>query len=157
MRATRSVGLAALGVCALASCYTLQPARGVVPEAGAQVAFDLNDAGRSALGASIGPSIAQVEGRLVSKEDGDYLVAVSVVRPIQGGEQIWSGEQVRVKPDYVSTVYVRRLSTARSVALGTTTVGGFAAFLVGRALRGSGTGRDPGTDTDSASAHRGRP
>jgi hypothetical protein len=146
-----------LAACALVGCYTLQPARGVVPEPGAQVALDLNDAGRSALGASIGPSVAQVEGRLIGKEDGDYLVAISVVRPIQGGEQTWSGEQIRIKPEYVGTVYVRRFSTARSVALGTTTVGGFTAFLVGRALRGAGNGRDPGTKTDSANTTRGRP
>ena len=157
MRATGRVGAAAVGVALAVGCYTLQPTRGVVPPPGTQLAFDLNDAGRTALGPSIGPAIAQVEGRLVEADSGEYVLAVSAVRPIGGGEQVWRGEQVRIRPEYVGTMYIRRLSTARSVALGTTTAGGFAAFLVGRALRGAGSGRDPGTKQDTANASRGRP
>jgi hypothetical protein len=116
----------------------------------------VTDAGRVALGGSMGPEIAQVEGRLIGIENGEYLVAVTTVRLLRGGEQVWSGEQVRIKQEHVSSVYVRRFSTARSVALGTTVGGGFAAFLITRALRGAGSG-DSGTPGDSAHTQRGRP
>jgi hypothetical protein len=37
----------------------------VTPAVGEKVAFDVNDAGRVALGGSLGPEIAQIEGRVV--------------------------------------------------------------------------------------------
>jgi hypothetical protein len=153
---SRLIGVLALGVL-LVGCYSLRPARTGVPEVGAQVAFDLNDAGRSALGESLGPEVGQVEGRLISKDDGQYLIAVSTVRRLRGGEQVWSGEQVRIKSEYVGPAYVRRFDTTRSVAVGGTVVGGFAAFLIGRALRGAGSGDDGGAPGDTAQTHRGRP
>src|SRR5437870_10938977 len=95
----------------LAGCYTLQPAGGVTPEIGTAVAFDVTDVGRVALGGSMGPEIAQVEGRLLSKGDGsDYLLAVSNVHLLKGGEVAWRGEQVHFKPDYIPTGYLRPFS-----------------------------------------------
>ena len=61
MLRARSIGSVGVGLL-LAGCYTLQPARGVTPEIGARVAFDVNDAGRVVLGGSMGPEIDQVEG-----------------------------------------------------------------------------------------------
>jgi hypothetical protein len=141
----------------VAGCYTLQPARGALPPVGSQVAFDVTDSGRIALGGAMGPEIAQVEGRLVSNEDTGYVVAVSAIRLIRGGEQVWRGEQVRLKRGYVGTAYVRRFATGRSVAVGTTVIGGFAAFLITRALRGAGNEGGDRIPIDTADQHRGRP
>jgi hypothetical protein len=152
----RFLALAAFGAL-LIGCYTLQPTRGAAPEIGTSVAFDVNDAGRAALGASMGPEIVQVEGRLLAKEEGEYLVAVTAVRTIRGGEQVWRGEQVRIRSEYVGPAYVRRFDTVRSVAVGSTVVGGFTAFLVGRALRGPGSGDDRRPQPDTAQTQRGRP
>jgi hypothetical protein len=116
----------------------------------------VNDAGRAALGPSIGPEISQIEGRLMSKENGEYVVAVSSVQLLRGGQQVWSGEPVRIKPEHVRSVYERRFSTGRSVALGASVVGSFAAFLVTRALTTSG-GDNPGQGGDTVQAQRGRP
>ena len=63
------------------------PMIGVVPELGREIAMDMNDAGRLAVGTSMGQEIAQVEGRLVSKDSGEYTVAVSMVHLLRGGEQ----------------------------------------------------------------------
>jgi hypothetical protein len=153
---TRLIGLAALGV-VLASCYTLRPASKVVPDVGTRVAFDVSDTGRVALGGSMGPEIAQIEGRLISKENGDYLVAVSSVRFLRGGHQVWRGEQVRIKPEHVRSVHERRFSAGRSVALGATVVGSFAAYLVTRALTTSGSDNPGGAGRDTAQTQRGRP
>lgn len=136
---------------ALAACYTLQPARAAEARVGTQIAFDVNDAGRVALGGSMGPEIAQVEGRLISADNAEYDVAVSTVRFLNAGEQVWRGDRVKIKAEYVKSAYERRFSSGRTVALGTSLVGGIAAYVVGRALIGSGTEgqRTPG-DTGSA-------
>lgn len=144
------------GVVVMTGCYTLRPALGTTPEVGSLVAFDLNDAGRVALGGSMGPEIAQVEGRLMERDNGEYLLAVSSVRLLRGGEQVWSGEQVRLKPEYVGTAYEKKFSMGRSIALGAIGVGGFAGFLVSRSLLGGGrsSGDQPG---DTANTRLGRP
>ena len=87
----------ALAAVLLAGCYTLEPVQGPTPAVGTEIAFDINDAGRLALGGSIGPEIAQIEGRLVEKGSADYLVAVTSVHMLRGGEQVWSKEPVRIK------------------------------------------------------------
>jgi hypothetical protein len=132
----RRVGAGMLGL-NLVGCYTLQPSRGVTPVVGEQVAFDVNDAGRAALGGSMGPEIGQIEGRLLQRDTTQYVVAVSAVRLIRGGEQTWSGEPVKIKPDYVATTYTRHFSKARTVALGAIGVGAVA-FVVTRSLSGGG-------------------
>ena len=130
-------------------CYTLQPVRGVEPQAGTRVAFDVNDVGRNALGGTMGPEIAQVEGRLVEKEDGSYLVSVLTVRLLRGGEQIWSGEQVRLKSEYLGPAYERRFSMGRSVALGVAGAGGIGVFFLTRSLLGGGTQNNGGQQCDT--------
>jgi hypothetical protein len=147
VRAILLTGFTAVGVL-LMGCYTLQPISGAMPATGTQVALDVNDAGRVALGGTMGPEIAQIQGRLIDKNDEDYLIAVSAIRLLRGGEHVWSGEQVRVKSEYVGSVYERRFSRERSIALGATVIGGFAAFLVTRSLIGSGSDEErPCCDT----------
>src|SRR5688500_16666741 len=101
----------------LGGCYTLQPLGGGAPPVGRRIAFDVNDAGRVALGGLIGPEVAQIEGRLLNNGLDDYLVAVSTVRLLRGGEQVWAGEQVRLRPEHVTSTYERRFSRGRTVAL----------------------------------------
>ena len=138
MRLRYVIGVAMV-VPLVAGCYTLQPVRGGLPPVGSRVAFDVNDAGRNALGSLIGQEVAQIEGRLLSNGTEDYLVAVSTIHLLRGGEQVWAGEQVRIKPEHVSSAYERRFSRGRTLALGAAVAGGVAAFFVGRSIVGSGT------------------
>ena len=141
----------------LAGCYSLQSARGAPPEVGTKVAFDVNDAGRVGLGGALGPEVAQIEGRLVERDSAGYLLAISNVRLLQGGEQVWTGEQVRIRPEFVGNTYIRRFSMGRSIGFGAVGIGGFAAFLATRSLLGSGgKGDDPPPD-DSVNTRLGRP
>ena len=140
----------------LAGCYALRPVQGAVPTVGTKVAFDVNDAGRVALGGSMGPEISQIEGQLIEKNADSYLVAVSTIRLLRGGEQVWSGEQVRLKPEYLGPAYERRVSTGRSIGLGVSVVGGFALVIASKSLLGSGTKDDPKI-IDTASTRLGRP
>ena len=80
-----------------AGCYSLQPAPGVAPVVGTNVAMDINDAGRVALGGSMGPSILRVSGRLLSQDGSDYVMSVSGVDLLQGGYQAWAESGMTVK------------------------------------------------------------
>ena len=111
-----SLGFIALLV---AGCYTLQPAMSG-PDVGSALALDINDVGRVALGGTIGQGIGQLEGRLIGSDDGEYLIAVTSVRYLSGGEQIWGGERVRIRKEYVGNTYERRFNKGRTVALGAT-------------------------------------
>jgi hypothetical protein len=120
-----------------------------VPEVGTVVALDVNDVGRVARGGSIGPEIGQIEGRLISQENGEYLLAVSSVRFLRGGEQIWNGERVRVNKEHVGNTYARRFHKGRTIALSAAIVGGIAAIVATRDL--IGLGREPGTPLPDSS------
>jgi len=132
----RSCGV--LAAVLLAGCYELQPVKGPTPAVGTQIAFDVNDVGRVALGGSMGPEIAQIEGRLMEKGSTDYLVAVSAIHMLRGGEQVWSGEPVRIKSEYVASVYEKRLSRGKTIALSAIGVG-IAAIIATQSLLGAGT------------------
>lgn len=138
----------------LVGCYTLEPTGGVVPEVGMGIALDLNDAGRVALGGSMGPEIARIEGQLLSKDTEDYFVAVRTVYYLRGGEQEWRGEKVHIKPQYVSMLYERRFSRGRTLAVGAAALGAVA-LLAGQKLFGSGTGTpDPNIPHDTGQSVR---
>jgi hypothetical protein len=101
----------------------------------------------------MGPEISQIEGQLLGKDGGEYLVAVSAIKLVRGGEQSWSGEKVHIKSEYVSSVYERRFSTGRSLALGAVGAGAIA-FFVTRSIVGSGDPADPQIPGDTANTQR---
>jgi hypothetical protein len=149
MRMSRALVTAASAL-VLVGCYTLQPAGGVPPAIGEKVAFDVNDNGRAALSGSMGPEIGQIEGRLLQKDSAQYVIAVSVVRILRGGEQVWSGEPVRIKSEYVTTAYTRHFASGRTAILGALGAGAVA-FIVTRSIIGSGDSEQkPPGDTASA-------
>ena len=151
----RLSSLASLGAF-LTGCTSLQPVGGVTPEVGSRIAFDVNDAGRVALGGTMGPEIAQVEGKLIERDSSGYLVSVSGIRLLRGGEQAWSGEQVRLRTEYLGSAYLRHVSLGRSIALGAIGLGGFTAIMISQSLLGSGTGNDS-TPPDTIITRLGRP
>lgn len=142
MRMIRLAGILVLGGF-VAGCYSLQPAAGITPEIGDELAFDINDVGRVALGGTMGPEIAQVEGRLVSRENAEFLVAVTSLHTLRGGDQVWKGERVRIKSEYVGSTYQRHFSKGRTLTLGAVGVAAVA-LIVTRSLVGSGSDGDPG-------------
>lgn len=152
---TLIVGL--LGVPLVTGCYVLQPVAGTAPVEGKLVAFDVSDAGRVALGGSMGPSIAQIEGRLLGRESDAYVVSVSSVRYLSGGNQTWSGETIRLQPGHIAVTYERRLSKARTVAAVALGVGA-AAFIATRSVNGGGVepGRPTPGDSIGGTTSRGR-
>lgn len=126
----------------LVGCYTLQPTGETAPTPGARMAFNITDAGRVALGGSMGPEILQVEGRFTGRQGTDYVVSVTDVHLLGGGDQVWHGETVNLKAEYVSSTFERRFSAARSVAMGAAGLGAIAAIAT-RSLGGLGSTERP--------------
>jgi hypothetical protein len=111
---------------------------GAGPEPGALMAMEVNDLGRLALGGQMGPEISQIEGRLISKSDEQYEIAVRSVKLIRGGDQIWSGEKVTIKREYISQTFERQFSASRTVALSAVFVVGVYAVIRSQDLFGLG-------------------
>ena len=153
---SRLITLAVFGVLT-AGCYVLLPAGGAaVPAPGTAVALQINDVGRVSLGGSMGPEIERVDGKLVGQEDGAYRVSVTSVKLLRSGEQVWSGENVLIKSEYVSAFFERRFSKGRSLALGAAFAAGVTAFVVKRNLFGTGREHTDTTQrTDTVSVSRG--
>ncbi|HEX7937668.1 MAG TPA: hypothetical protein VF483_01680 [Gemmatimonadaceae bacterium] len=128
----------------------MQPATGAGPEPGTLMAFEVNDVGRLALGGQMGPEIAHIEGRLLSNEKDEYQVAVRSVKLIRGGDQIWSGERVSIKKEYVSETYERRFSKSRTIALAAVFVVSVYAIVRAENLFGIGKEGDPADRHDTA-------
>jgi hypothetical protein len=150
MKRMSRVAGAAVGALVLVGCYSLRPTGGAAPAIGEKIAFDVNDNGRAALSGSMGPEIGQIEGRLLQKDSAQYLIAVSAVRMLRGGEQVWSGEPVRIKSEFVTTAYTRHFASGRTVMLGALGAGAVA-FIVTRSLTGGGDSEQK-TPGDTASA-----
>lgn len=132
----RRVGVL-LFVILVSGCYTLQPVASTQPLLGTVLALDINDQGRAVLGGTIGPEIGQIEGRLVSKDNAEYVLAVNAVRFLRGGEQTWTGERVHVKNEFVTAVRERKFSKGRTAILSGAAIGVVAAIIT-RSIVGSG-------------------
>ena len=90
---------------------------------GTQIGLDITDAGRLSLGGTMGPEIGRIEGRLLSKDSAEYVLAVSLIHLLRGGEQVWSGERIRIKTEHVAHVSQRTLSKGRTAAMALATLG----------------------------------
>lgn len=138
MRWLSGVGMAAIMAWS-SGCYSLERVNGSSPVPGSRIALDVNDVGRVALGGSMGPEIDRVEGRLIERTNGEYLLGVTSVSLLRGaGVQTWKGEQVVVKPEFVSTVYERHLDKAKTGLLAAAIAGGVIA-IASQQLLTSGT------------------
>ena len=62
---------------------------------------------------------------------------------IRGGDQIWSGERVSIKKEYVSETYERRFSKSRTIALAAVFVVSVYAIVRAENLFGIGKEGDP--------------
>jgi hypothetical protein len=117
-------------------CYSLTPVAGQPLPLGMIVALDINDAGRVGLGGQMGPSISSIQGRLVEKDSAEYVLAVTQIYLQGGGDQVWSGERVRVKSEYVSAVSERKFSRTKTALLSAAIVG-VAAIVVRQGIVGA--------------------
>lgn len=155
MRVGRLLGCIAV-VELLAGCYVLQPVTSAGPEPGALVGMEVNDLGRLALGGQMGPEIQQIEGRLLSKSPEQYEVSVKSVKLIRGGNQIWNGERVTVKREYISQTFERQFSKSQTIALSAVFVASVYVVVSKLGLVGFGKEGDTTAPPNSVEAFRPR-
>ena len=134
-------------------CYTMQPVSEQPFPVGITVELVINDAGRAALRSMMGPEVAKVQGRLVQKDSTGYTVAVTQLGLMRDGTQVWSGERVSIKSEYVNSVTERRFSRGRTAVV-TAAVLGVVAIVFTQSIKGSVFGDDGKVPSDTAVAVR---
>ena len=134
-------------------CYTMQPVTEQPFPLGITVELVINDAGRAALRPMMGPEVAKVQGRLVQKDSTGYTVAVTQLGLLRDGTQVWSGERVSIKSEYVNSVAERRFSRGRTAVV-TAAVLGVVAIVFTQSIKGSLFGDDGKVPSDTAVAVR---
>jgi hypothetical protein len=109
--------LATLALLLTGGCYSVKPLATTSPAPGTRLAVSINDAGRMALGGSMGQEIRTVQGRLLEKDDDVYVLSATGVDYLNGLSQTWRGETVRIGSNMVSSLAEKRFSWPRTVGL----------------------------------------
>jgi hypothetical protein len=117
-------------------CYTFTPLASS-PTPGTELVLGLNDQGRVSLGQSVGPSAQTIEGRLSTKNDSAYVIAVKSVRYFNGGTNIWSGEPLTVGTSLVQEARERRFSPSKTGLAVGVAAAAVLSFILTRNLFGS--------------------
>jgi len=140
--------LAIANVVAVSGCYTLQPVTRQTLPVGMTISLNVNDAARAALSAQMGPNISEIQGRLIQEDAAGFMLAVSEVRTFRDGTQVWSGEHVLIKKEFVNQASERKFSRSKTVIVGVAVVG-VLAILATQGLLGSLSGDEgkPPIDT----------
>lgn len=147
-----------MAVCAVTAsgCYSLVRVPSGSPAPGVRVALEVNDAGRAALGGSIGPEVDRIEGTLIERDNGEYLLGVSSVSLLRGGVQTWKGEKVVVKPEFVSNVYERKFDALRT-GVTAAVLAGAVTYIATQGLIGAGQDDEAKPPVDTGTTRRSPP
>ncbi len=135
------------------ACYAYAPTVSPTLQPGQRVALGISDQGRVAVGDRLGSGVMTVEGRLASVEGEELVVGVDRVTLIGGTTSTWSGEQVRLRRDYVARVEERRLSPRRTLIAVAGAAAVIGVMIATASLTGFGSGagkdrpRDPPPDS----------
>lgn len=96
-------------------CYQYAPldtSAGV--QAGERVAVEITDRGRAELSDRLGSGVLRLEGTLTQTDSTDLVMNVWRVAQISGPASRWSGESVRLKREYASSVQTRTLNCGKT-------------------------------------------
>jgi len=133
----------------LTACYAYVPVR--APAVGAQLALEVNDEGRVALGQALGPGVVRVEGRLAAMEGDAYVLLASSVTQLRSMAMPLEGLRVRVSQGHVVRLEERQLSRTRTWMTIGVAVAVVASFFLSKGVFGRSTppeepGGPPGPD-----------
>ena len=125
-------------------CYVYRPVQSG-PSVGTTLAVDLTDNGRVGMGEQIGASARTIEGVVRTQDDSAYVFNVSSILYLNGQQNRWSGEPLKVSRNFVTNLRQRQFSKSRTALMAGIAVGGVVAFIISRGLLGSGNSPpDPG-------------
>lgn len=122
-------------------CYSYAPldtSTGV--QAGEHIAVEITDRGRAELSDRLGSGVVRVEGTLTRTDSVDLVMNVWRVAQISGPSSRWSGESVRFKREYASSVQTRVLNRGKTYLVAGAAVAGLVVFTKSFGLFGYATG-----------------
>jgi hypothetical protein len=132
---------------------TSQPIVGTALPIGSTVQLRVTDAGRATLSESMGPSVDMVEGRLVSRDSAAWTLSVTAVHLLRGGQQVWSGERVRIRAEQVALASEKKFSRSRTALVSAAALGVVVAVAKG-GLNGLLQGEDGKAPPDTVATVR---
>ncbi|MCA0377042.1 MAG: hypothetical protein LCH84_15430 [Gemmatimonadetes bacterium] len=127
-RAAAVVAMAGL----VAGCYATHPVAGTAVPLGNVVVLTVTDQGRAVLEPQMGPSIESIEGRLTARDSASYTLSVTATQLLRGGQQVWTGERIRIRSEHVALVSEKKFSRSRTAIVSAATI----AVIVGVAKGG---------------------
>lgn len=80
----------------------------------------------------MGPSIESIEGRLTARDSASYTLSVTATQLLRGGQQVWTGERIRIRSEHVALVSEKKFSRSRTAIVSAATI----AVIVGVAKGG---------------------
>jgi hypothetical protein len=125
-------------------CFQYAPldtSSGVV-QAGEHVAVEITDRGRTELSERLGSGVLRLEGTLTRTDSVELVMNVWRVAQISGPTTRWSGESVRFKREYASSVQQRTLNRGKTFAVAGASVVGLVLFTRQFGLFGFSVGGD---------------
>lgn len=127
-------------------CYSYAPVQGQPPAKPDRISITLNDRGRTLLAERVGPLLDRIEGRFVSADSTNVVVAVSRVVNLRKEATNWTGEKVSIPREGILGYQDRPYSRSRTFALVGALVGGLVLVITSISLAvvaGSGKKDDP--------------
>jgi hypothetical protein len=109
------------------------------PIQGQVLSLSLTDAGRVALGPTIGAGAQRLEGVVESVNDSAYVLRMRSVTMINGQIARWTNEQLVVGKQNVGNAKERKFSRTRTAIAAAAAVGSLAVLLASRGLIGGGS------------------
>jgi len=152
----RSVCVVIGVVPAALGCYAYVPldtSRGV--QAGEHVAVEITDRGRVELSDRLGSGVLRLEGTLTRSDSVDLEMNVWRVAHFNGPISRWSGESVRLRREYASTVQTRTLNRGKTYLAAGAAVAGVVLFTRSFGLFGFSVGGDDPGDQPPPVSSRG--
>ncbi len=132
---------------ALGGCHVNAPITTPVPQAGHRVVVRLTDRGSVELARHVGPSIGELDGKVVAADERQLTLSLISATTWRGIPNYWAGEEVVVDRDFIAGMSERRLSRTRSWML---TAGIITAALVAATVGGMGGKRGGGGGDDGS-------
>ena len=145
----RALVLLARGA-ALGGCPVNVPMSTPVPPAGHRIVVRLTDRGSVELARHVGPSIGELDGRVVAADERQLTLSLISATTWRGIPSYWAGEEVIVERDFIAGMTERRLSRTRSWIL---TAGIVTAALVAATVGAVG-GKSGGGGGDDGSGQQ---
>jgi hypothetical protein len=109
-------------------------------QAGEHVAVEITDRGRAELSDRLGPGVLRLEGTLTRTDSTELVMNVWRVAQLSGPTSRWSGESIRFKREYASSVQARTLNRAKTFAVAGAVVAGLVVFTKQFGLLGFSVG-----------------